>query len=89
MKPWKRAFALFVCLAAAGAQACRRDTSGLTPGEIEAHLRFLSSDLLEGRGLGSRGIDLAALYHEAIFRQAGLKPLFGESYQQAFDLKGS
>jgi len=89
MKAWQSALVVLVWLAAAGTQACRRDTSGLTAGEIEAHLRFLSSDLLEGRALGSRGIDLAALYQETIFRQVGLKPFFGDSYQQAFDLKGS
>ena len=30
---------------------------------IRAHVKFLSSDLLEGRGVGARGGDLATEYH--------------------------
>ncbi len=69
--------------------SCRKTGDGPTPAEIEAHLRFLSSDLLEGRALGTPGIDIAALYQETAFRLAGLKPFFGSSYIQTFDLKGS
>jgi hypothetical protein len=32
------------------------------PQKIRAHVRFLSSDLLEGRGTGQRGGDIAADY---------------------------
>ena len=41
---------------------------------FEAHTRFLSSDLLEGRGVGTRGGRLAAAYIESVFRTAGLQP---------------
>ena len=41
---------------------------------IEAHLRFLTDDLTEGRGIGTRGGRLAAAYVEAVFRSAGLRP---------------
>ena len=61
----------------------------ITPQEIEAHIRFLSDDLLEGRAVGSRGLALAALYQENFFRSLGLEPLFGGSFRQAFDLEGS
>ncbi len=61
----------------------------ITPQEIEAHIRFLSDDLLEGRAVGSRGLDVAALYQENVFRSLGLEPLFGESYCQPFELEGS
>lgn len=44
------------------------------PATFEAHLRFLADDLLEGRGIGTRGGLLAATYIEAVFRAAGLKP---------------
>src|SRR5512135_2703009 len=44
-------------------------------GRIKADIRFLSSDLLEGRGTGARGGDLAAHYIADQFEQAGLKPL--------------
>ena len=41
---------------------------------IRAHVRFLASDLLEGRGVGARGGDLAAEYIATQFALAGLKP---------------
>lgn len=41
---------------------------------IRAHVKFLSSDLLEGRGVGTRGGDLATEYLAAQFALAGLKP---------------
>jgi Zn-dependent M28 family amino/carboxypeptidase len=41
---------------------------------IKAHVRFLSSDLLEGRGPGTRGDDLAMQYIAAQFEALGLKP---------------
>jgi Zn-dependent M28 family amino/carboxypeptidase len=40
---------------------------------IRAHIRFLSDDLLEGRGPGSRGGELAAKYIAAQFEAMGLK----------------
>jgi Zn-dependent M28 family amino/carboxypeptidase len=57
--------------------------------EIAAHIRYLSSDQLEGRAVGTRGIELAARYHEDYFRTMGLEPAFGTSYRQTFPLKGS
>jgi Zn-dependent M28 family amino/carboxypeptidase len=41
---------------------------------VRAHVKFLASDLLEGRGVGQRGGDLAAAYIAAQFASAGLKP---------------
>src|SRR6187455_2140335 len=41
---------------------------------IEADLRFLADDLLEGREAGTRGFDLAALYVAERFRAIGLVP---------------
>ena len=49
---------------------------------IEAHLRFLADDLLEGRGIGTRGGRLAAAYIEAVFRAAGLQPGGPEGFAQ-------
>jgi hypothetical protein len=63
--------------------------SEITTGEIEAHLRFLSDDLLEGRATGSRGEALAALYQETQFKLSGVEPFFEEGYGQPFTLKGS
>jgi Zn-dependent M28 family amino/carboxypeptidase len=44
------------------------------PEHIRAHVRFLSLDLLEGRGTGQRGGDLAAEYIATQFWLYGLKP---------------
>lgn len=61
----------------------------ITVDEIAAHIRYLSSDQLEGRAVGTKGIELAARYHEDYFRTMGLAPAFGTSYRQTFPLKGS
>src|SRR5713226_1537915 len=42
--------------------------------KIRAHVKFLASDLLEGRGTGSRGGDVAAAYIATQFELSGLKP---------------
>ena len=44
------------------------------PEHIRAHVWFLSHDLLEGRGTGQRGGDIAAQYIAAQFMAYGLKP---------------
>jgi Zn-dependent M28 family amino/carboxypeptidase len=41
---------------------------------IGAHIAFLADDLLEGRGAGTRGHEIAARYVAAQFRQMGLQP---------------
>src|ERR1700726_3968486 len=41
---------------------------------MKAHDRFLASDLLEGRGPGTRGDDLAMQYIAAQFESYGLTP---------------
>ena len=41
---------------------------------IRAHVKFLSSDLLEGRGTGQRGGDIAAEYIATQFAVYGLQP---------------
>jgi len=42
--------------------------------KIRAHVKYLSSDELEGRGTGQRGGDLAADYIGKQFASYGLKP---------------
>ncbi len=46
----------------------------INPERIRAHVRYLSHDLLEGRGTGARGGDIAAEYIATQFALAGLKP---------------
>ncbi len=47
---------------------------GVNPEKIRAHVRFLAHDLLEGRGTGQRGGDIAAEYMATQFALDGLKP---------------
>jgi Zn-dependent M28 family amino/carboxypeptidase len=61
-------------------------TAGIEPSIFESHVRFLSHDLLEGRGIGTRGSALAQLYIETIFRLSGLKPVTDGSYRQVFKM---
>jgi Zn-dependent M28 family amino/carboxypeptidase len=52
------------------------------PEAIASHIRFLASDLLEGREPGTRGFEIAAEYVRAQFETAGLQPLHGDWYQR-------
>ena len=45
-----------------------------SPERVRADVAFLADDLLEGRGTGTRGYDLAARYVAARFEALGLKP---------------
>jgi Zn-dependent M28 family amino/carboxypeptidase len=47
---------------------------GIEAEHIRAHVKFLSDDLLEGRGTGARGGDIAAQYIATQFALDGLKP---------------
>ena len=52
----------------------RQALDGLSAERMRAHLQFLSSDLLEGRGTGQRGGDLAGTYIATQFELMGLQP---------------
>src|SRR5881227_3711861 len=61
----------------------------IDPERIRAHVRFLSLDLLEGRGTGQRGGDIAAEYIATQFALAGLEPGAGNgSYLQKVPFVG-
>src|SRR3977135_1774709 len=61
----------------------------INPERIRWHVRFLSHDLLEGRGTGQRGGDLAAEYIATQFAEYGLKPAGdGGTYMQKVPLVG-
>jgi Zn-dependent M28 family amino/carboxypeptidase len=54
--------------------AAREAAAGVDPEKIRAHVRFLAHDLLEGRGPGTRGGQLAAEYIATQFALAGARP---------------
>ena len=72
--------ALVILLAAAATPVAGADAgfAAVSPGALSAATRFLSSDLLEGRGTGSRGHELAALWVATQMQAIGLEPAAGE-----------
>ncbi|HEY7161176.1 MAG TPA: PA domain-containing protein, partial [Acidobacteriota bacterium] len=69
--------------------AAKKVADSFDTNRMKADLNFLASDLLEGRGTGQRGGDVAAAYIAAQFQIAGLKPA-GENgtYMQKVPLNG-
>jgi hypothetical protein len=57
----------------------------ISANSMRGNLRFLASDLLEGRDTPSRGLDLAADYIAAQFQIAGLEPAGDKGYFQTVD----
>jgi Zn-dependent M28 family amino/carboxypeptidase len=55
---------------------------------LRAHLAFLSSDALEGRGTGQRGGELTVTYLETQAMAAGLQPANKGSYRQSVRIAG-
>ncbi|WP_256080859.1 M28 family peptidase [Massilia sp. YIM B04103] len=78
--------ALFPVLSQAAAPAAA-PTVQAAP--LRAHLAFLSHDLLEGRGTGQRGGDLAVSYLETQAAAIGLQPLADGTYRQSVKIEGS
>ena len=61
----------------------------INPEHIRWHVRYLSHDLLEGRGTGQRGGDIAAEYIGTQFAEYGLKPAGDHgTYMQKVPLVG-
>jgi hypothetical protein len=56
--------------------------------KMRADIRFLSSDLLEGRSPGTRGDRLTREYLVSRFEAIGLDPAYGSSWEQAFEVVG-
>ena len=66
--------ALIIAIPMSGfSQQRRNSTPPLNEQAMRAHIKFLSSDLLEGRGTGARGGELAASYIAAQMEALGLK----------------
>src|SRR3954469_25479667 len=67
--------------------AMEKALARISADSLRGHVAFLASDLLEGRGTPSRGLDLAAEYIAAQFRRAGLEPIGDDGYFQTADWK--
>ena len=78
---------LLLLAAASTSLAAQEPSSGgvlprITVAEIDGHLRFLASDLLEGRAPATRGGRLTAEYIAAQLRASGVEPGVDSSYLQ-------
>lgn len=72
-------FSAFIAvLSIMGTYAQKKKTAEykVDPKSVSATLQFLSSDKLQGRMAGSKGLEEAASYLEDIFKKNGVKPYF-------------
>jgi Zn-dependent M28 family amino/carboxypeptidase len=90
MTPSLLASALAISLALAFPARAASGTNAAVVQEapLRAHLAFLSSDLLEGRGTGQRGADLTVSYLETQALALGLTPGNGNSFRQSVQIAG-
>jgi hypothetical protein len=59
----------------------------IRPAAMRAHMAFLADDLLEGRGPGTRGYDIAARYVASQFETLGLEPAANGSWFQQVPMR--
>ncbi len=81
---WLGAAALAVPILTGAAPA---PSSDATAAKFSRDVSILASDEMEGRGLGTRGLEKAADWIEGQLRASKLRPAFGGSYRQPFDVK--
>ncbi len=81
------ALALPSCLAVPESAVGREPDESISAAEIRAHVEYLASDALEGRGAGTPGCEAAAAYIAREFRRYGLEPGGADgSYFRAFSV---
>ncbi|MBQ5942520.1 MULTISPECIES: M28 family peptidase [unclassified Massilia] len=68
--------------------AGKSQTATVKEAPLRAHLAFLASDAVEGRGTGQRGGELTVTYLETQALAAGLKPANGNSFRQPVKIAG-
>lgn len=65
--------------------AVQRGLNSINRASAEAIVGFLADDELQGREAGLHGSRIAARYLAANLREAGIRPLYGDSYYQPFE----
>jgi len=81
--------ALGLALVATASVVSQQKSSTFNEATLKAHIRFLSDDMLEGRGTGARGGELAAKYIAAQLEKVGAKGAGeGGSFFQPVSLVG-
>ncbi len=78
-----RKFILFVIA------VCVLNAARIDPDRYLAHIKYLASEELKGRGTGTAGLDKAAAYIARQYRALGLKPAGDKGYFQAFEVTTS
>lgn len=58
----------------------------ITVDELESHMAFLASPLLQGRANGEAGLEIAQQYIVSQLKELGLKPANGKSFLQPYQL---
>ncbi len=86
MNYWLSLLVLTAPVATLGAQESRAPASPSPTARVLEDVKHLSSDGLQGRGVGTAGLDSAAEYLARRFRQIGLEPAGTDGYFQPFDL---
>lgn len=81
----KKLFFLFAILSLAVFAQDTSDNPEITIEELQAHIKYLASDELEGRLAGSEGGKLAAEYIKSEFEKYGLLPFYEGSFFQPFE----
>jgi hypothetical protein len=81
------AAALELVAAAAPATGARDSADVIAESTVRAHMEFLASDAMNGRGSGTRDEWIAATYIAAQLRRCGLQPLEGkDDFVQAVEI---
>ncbi|MGJ7918135.1 M28 family peptidase [Massilia sp. LXY-6] len=82
------AASLALAFSAHAAKPASATTATVQEAPLRAHLAFLSSDAMEGRGTGQRGGELTVTYLETQAMAAGLLPAKHGSYRQSVRIAG-
>src|SRR5512141_378751 len=67
-------------------ESVEQGVSTITADDLRAHLRFLASDELQGRGAGHNGNQVAELYLATVFERLQLARATGVAYLQPVEL---
>src|SRR5688572_3446161 len=76
---------IFIFTVAANAQK-QKKADKISRDNLQAHIKYLADDKLEGRRAGSRGEKLAMEYISSKFKTVGLLPKGSEGYYQPFEI---
>jgi hypothetical protein len=77
---------LAILAASAGQSEAQMDLREAAAARVTADLQYLAADSLDGRGVGTEGLDQAAAYVARIFEDCGLDPAGTDGYYQVFEI---